>query len=295
MLIKIDMSAYDRIIWDFLRFILGSFGFDPSQIHWILNLTSSAFFSILVNGSPSPTFKASRGLRQGDPLSPYLFIILVEGSGQFMKQNMREGHLKGLVISPQTNPLSYLQFVDDALLLGKPTVQEARAIKKTLDVFLSTSGMKLKIDKSIILFFNTPNIIQQRITKILGFQRSSLPSRYLRDPLLDKAPRNPMLSKLENRLNSWTHRFLSLSGIILLIKLVLMVMLVYLFSVLATTVHIYQKIRSIQRNFLQEGTKRGKKWALIAWEKLCEPKSRGGLGLKDPQRLGQALATKIYQ
>lgn len=167
-----------------------------------------------------------------------------------MKQNMREGHLKGLVISPQTNPLSYLQFVDDALLLGKPTVQEARAIKKTLDVFLSTSGMKLKIDKSIILFFNTPNIIQQRITKILGFQRSSLPSRYLRDPLLDKAPRNLMLSKLENRLNSWTHRFLSLSGIILLIKLVLMVMLVYLFSVLATTVHIYQKIRSIQRNFL---------------------------------------------
>jgi hypothetical protein len=70
-------------------------------------------------------------------MSPYLFIILAEGLGRFLKKTQREGHLKGLVISPQTKPLSYLQFVDDTLLLGNPIVQEARAIKKSLDVFLS--------------------------------------------------------------------------------------------------------------------------------------------------------------
>jgi hypothetical protein len=101
MLLKLDMSkAYDKINWDFLRAIMGAFGFDPSWIQWILNLTSSTFFSILVNGSPSPTFNASQGLRKGDPMSPYLFIILTEGLGRFLKQTQREGHLKGLVISP---------------------------------------------------------------------------------------------------------------------------------------------------------------------------------------------------
>ena len=158
--------------------------------------------------------------------------------------------------------------------------------------------MKLNLDKSHIFFFNTPNIIQQRITRILGFQRSSLPSGYLGVPFINKDIRNTgwqeMLTKLENMLSCWTHIFLSLSGRLLLIKSILMAMMVYLFSVLATPEYIFKKIHSIQRNFLWGGTKRENKWALVAWEKMCEPKSRGGLGLKDPQRLSQALAAKIY-
>jgi hypothetical protein len=139
--------------------------------------------------------------------------------------------------------LTYLQFVDDTLLLGKPTVQEARAIKKALDVFLSASGMQLNLDKSHIFFFNTLNIIQQRITRILGFQRSSLPSRYLGAPLIDKAIRNTgwqeMLTKLENMLSCWTHRFLSLSGRILLIKSILMAMIgLFVLSFGNTRVHL---------------------------------------------------------
>jgi hypothetical protein len=300
MLLKLDLSkAYDRINWNFLKAMLGAFGFDPSWINWIISLSSMTLFSILVNDSPSPTFNASWGLRQGDPLSPVpLYYSSGKPIGRFLQHSQREGLLKGLEISPRTEPLTHLQFVDDTLLLGKPTVQEARALKKALDIFLSTSGMQINLEKSHIFFFNTPTILQRKIFGILGFQRSSLPSRYLGVPVLEKASKNlgwqDLLTKLETRLNCWTHRFLTFPIRILLIKSVLMVMSVYLFSVLVAPKYIYQKTRALQRKFLWGGSKRERKWALVAWDKFCIPKSQGGLGLKYPQKLSQALATKIF-
>jgi hypothetical protein len=82
MLIKLDLSKYfDRVSWQYLRSMLESFGFDSQWVNWILNLTSSAFFSILVNGVPSQPFSPSRGIRKGDPLSPFLFVLMAEGLG----------------------------------------------------------------------------------------------------------------------------------------------------------------------------------------------------------------------
>jgi hypothetical protein len=82
MLIKLDLSkSFDRVSWQYLRSMLESFGFDHQWVNWILNLTSSAFFSILVNGVPSQPFSPSRGIRQGDPLSPFLFVLMAEGLG----------------------------------------------------------------------------------------------------------------------------------------------------------------------------------------------------------------------
>ena len=85
MLLKHDMSkAFDKISWKFLKVVLVAFGFSISWANWVLALASSAFFSILVNGSPSTTFSATRGILQGDPLSPYLVIILAKGLGRFI-------------------------------------------------------------------------------------------------------------------------------------------------------------------------------------------------------------------
>jgi hypothetical protein len=90
MILKLDLSkAYDKINWNFLKSMLGAFGFNLSWISWIISLSSMKFFSILLNGSPSPNFNASRGQRHGDPLSLYLFIILVEGLGIFLQQSQR--------------------------------------------------------------------------------------------------------------------------------------------------------------------------------------------------------------
>jgi hypothetical protein len=94
MLIKLDLSkAFDRLSWQYMRSVLESFGFSSLWVDWILKLTSSPFFSILVNGTPSRPFCSTRGIRQGDPLSPFLFVIMAEGLGRYLKAAVLEGSL----------------------------------------------------------------------------------------------------------------------------------------------------------------------------------------------------------
>ena len=85
-MIKVDLAkTYDKVSWNLLKEVLIAYGFKHDWVRWISNLVSLAFFSILVNGAPSITFQASRGLRQGDPLSPFLFILMAEVLGRALK------------------------------------------------------------------------------------------------------------------------------------------------------------------------------------------------------------------
>jgi hypothetical protein len=122
MLIKLDLSKYFyRVSWQYFHFVLESFGFDKLWVNWVLKLTSSSFFSILVNGIPSHPFIPTRGIRQGDPISPFLFVLMVEGIGRYIKAEILEGSLKGLPLHNIDLAPSHSQFVDDTLLMNTPT------------------------------------------------------------------------------------------------------------------------------------------------------------------------------
>ena len=97
MMIKVDLAkAYDKVRWKFLKEVLRAFGFHHDWISWIGNLVSTAFFSILVNGAPTTPISATRRIRQGDPLSPFLFIIMAEGLRRALKERRQEGKISGL-------------------------------------------------------------------------------------------------------------------------------------------------------------------------------------------------------
>lgn len=87
-------------------------------------LVTSSRFSILLNGSPSKPFNPSRGLKQGDPLSPFQFILMMEGLGQAIKSAKAEGKIQGLKLTMNGNALNHQQFMDDTMLQGTPTVRE---------------------------------------------------------------------------------------------------------------------------------------------------------------------------
>lgn len=99
MILKLDLSkAFDKLGWTYMQKMLNAFGFSPMWVRWIMSLISSSFFSILVNGIPSQTFSPSREIRQGDPLSPFLFVLMVEGLGRHIKHALISQQLKGLSI-----------------------------------------------------------------------------------------------------------------------------------------------------------------------------------------------------
>jgi hypothetical protein len=298
MLIKLDLSKdFDRISWQYMRSLLEAFGFDNHWVDWIMRLTSSAFFSILVNGMPSQPFSPTRGIRQGDPLSPFLFVLMAEGLGRYLKASVLEGSLKGLPLHNIQPTPSHNQFVDDTLLLNTLTAREAIKLNSILTDFVDASGMALNLEKSKLYFFNTLVAIQNHISHLLGIPKSSLPSNYLGIPLTGAPTHNiswdSLLLSISNRLNNWTFRPLNIAARLVLLKFVLQALPTYLFTALATPQSVIQAIRNIQRNFLWHGHHPNKKWALVGWDKICKPKSLGGLGLQGPRETESSYGGKI--
>jgi hypothetical protein len=123
-LLKPDLSKdFDKLSLEYMHFFLLSFGFNSSWINWILNLTSSASFLILINGVPSHPFSPKRGIRQGDSLSLLLFIIMVKGQSRSIQASIANRTFAGLPLHGIDPLVSHNQFVDDTLMMGSPTVK----------------------------------------------------------------------------------------------------------------------------------------------------------------------------
>eukprot|EP00253_Pinus_taeda_P015841 PITA_15841 len=237
MIMKLDLSkAFDKLSWSYIQQMLLAFGFNATWARWIMNLISSPNFSILLNGSPSKPFRPSRGIRQRDPLSPFIFVLMAEGLNRLLHSAISSQTLKGISLHG-LHPLSHQQFVDDTMLFGHPSSQEASAFKDLLSLFSEASGTSINATISHLFFFHTPAFTQRNIARILGYSIATLPSKYLGTPLLDSAIKNSswrtLIDKLESRLSSWTFRSLNMASRLILIKTVLQVMPLYLFSVLA--------------------------------------------------------------
>eukprot|EP00253_Pinus_taeda_P018642 PITA_18642 len=143
MIMQLDLAkAYDKMNWTYIRKVLLAYRFDHNWVRWVMALVTSSSFSILVNASPSKNFTPSRGLMQGDPLSPFLFILMMEGLSHSIMHAKEVGNIKGLQLSKTSQALTHEQFVDDTMLQGIPTVKEALAYKKILSDFVMATDME---------------------------------------------------------------------------------------------------------------------------------------------------------
>lgn len=131
MLIKLDLEkAYDRLSWAYLEGILKSHGFDERWVKWNLSMVSTPVMSVMLNGTPFEAFNPTRGLRQGDPLSLFLFILAAEGLGRLVKEQLAMEQLKGLRICGNELPITHQKFVDDVMFYGQSSLKEAQQILK---------------------------------------------------------------------------------------------------------------------------------------------------------------------
>eukprot|EP00253_Pinus_taeda_P005455 PITA_05455 len=299
MMIKLDLSkAYDRLNWKYLCAVLEAYGFSKRWIEWIFSMISTPFFSILVNGNPTKPFNAYRGIRQGDPLSPFLFIVVADGLGRIIKRETRRNRLRGLKLWGNNLTITHQQFVDDIMLFGEVSLMEVRIIKEFLETFSEASGMEINKEKSCTFIFNTPEAIKAHLTRTLGFKQGNLPTKYLGNQL-DIHPtcmRNwqEVIDKIKKRLSNWAFRSLNIASRLVLLKAVLQAIPVYSLSIRAASKGVCAKMREIFGKFIWGGPTQQRKWALVSWTHLIKRKDEGGLGLRDPEILNKVLGAKLW-
>ncbi|CAN6691340.1 unnamed protein product [Malus baccata var. baccata] len=236
MAIKLDMAkAYDRVEWVFLLSMMAKLGFAPLFCHWIKECISTASFSILVNGNPTGFVLPERGLRQGDPLSPYLFLLCTEGLSMLIRRGIERGALHGFSVSAIGNPISHLFFADDSVLFGHASVEEARGMVEVLKTYARGSGQAVNLSKSSIFFGSkTSNRVRKKIGRTMGIQWKSGFGRYLGlQSDFGHSKRvvfEEVRDRLESRLAGWAEQFLSQAGKEVLVKAVAMAMPNYAMS-----------------------------------------------------------------
>ena len=151
-MIKIDLSkAYDRVNWIYLRVILAKLGFAGNFISWVMSSLSSVSFSLLINGVATKFFKSGRGLRQGCPLAPLLFLIVVEGLGRAILYAKACETYHGLSFGNDI-VLTHVLFVDDITMVNDGSEQSLSTLYDILLILFKASRMKVNDDKSSLYF-----------------------------------------------------------------------------------------------------------------------------------------------
>ncbi|GKA59975.1 RNA-directed DNA polymerase, eukaryota [Tanacetum coccineum] len=154
LIFKVDFEkAFDSVRWDFVDDVLNKFGFGERWRTWIQSCLRSSRGSILVNGSPTEEFQFFRGLKQGDPLSPFLFILIMESLHISFQRVVDAGLFTGIKINSMVN-LSHLFYADDAIFLGQWSELNIDSLVRVLDCFFRASSLRINMCKSKIMGVN---------------------------------------------------------------------------------------------------------------------------------------------
>ncbi|MCH94114.1 hypothetical protein A2U01_0015069, partial [Trifolium medium] len=224
--IKTDMAkAYDGVKWSFLQSTLESMGFPQHLTNTIMNCVKTVTFSILINGKPSKSFKPHRGLRQGDPLSPYLFIICANVFSGLISKSQSNKLTHGVKVAHGAPEISHLLFADDSLLFCRANAQEASVLKDIILEYQEASGQLVNMDKSEIIYSrHVPQETIDSIGQILPMRKVNQFSKYLGMPTQVGRSKKHVFNYIQDcvwkKIKGWKAKHLSFAGRSTLIKAV---------------------------------------------------------------------------
>ncbi|GAU43110.1 hypothetical protein TSUD_373050 [Trifolium subterraneum] len=294
---KVDFEkAYDSVDWGFLEYMLGRCGFCEKWIGWTRGCVFAGNLSVLVNGSPTPEINIQRGLKQGDPLAPFLFLLVVEGFSGVMRRAVELNLFKGFNIGRGLVEISHLQYADDTLCIGEASVENLWSLKAILRGFEMVSGLKVNFWKSGLMGINVSPTFLTMAATFLNCRLGSIPFKYLGLPV-GANPKNgstwePLLDHLRKRLNSWRNKHISFGGRIVMLNAVLNAIPIFYLSLLKMPVNVWKQVVRLQRVFLWGGVKGGNKIKWVKWSVVCRAKNKGGLGVRDVRIVNLSLLAK---
>ncbi|XP_056866982.1 uncharacterized protein LOC130512731 [Raphanus sativus] len=267
MAIKTDMSkAYDRVEWSFLASLMIKMGFDERLVDLIMCCVTSVSYQVLINGQPKGRILPRRGLRQGDPLSPFLFIMCTEALISLLNGAEAENKLTGLRVSHASPRISHLLFADDSLFFCKAETSQCKEIIDNLEIYGNASGQRLNVAKSSMFFGNRVEPSRkQEIKNVLGFSTEGGMGMYLGLPEHIGGSKMKVFSFVQDRFNG--RCYLLPQGIT-------------------------DKLKSTTSNFWWSSNQNSRGLHWIAWDEICTPKDSGGLGFRDFHDFNLALLAK---
>jgi hypothetical protein len=260
------------------------FNFPQRIISLIMFGISSSSNSILWNGSKTEDFTPTRGLRQGDPLSPYLFVLCMERLGAMISKYVSNGIWKPMQIAKDGTKLSHLFFADDVLLFAKATISSAGTIKEVLDRFCAMSGLKVSLVKS--KFCTSAGVSRNRrdvIATTTGINATDRFEKYLGFNMLQgKAKKQDFLGvydRVAAKLASWKSRLLNKPGRVVLANSVISSLPSYHMQIQWLPQGMCDDLDRTVRRFIWKGTG-DSGMHLVGWNKISQPRRFGGLGVR---------------
>ncbi|GAU41426.1 hypothetical protein TSUD_26060 [Trifolium subterraneum] len=283
--IKTDMAkAYNRIEWQFLKATLESMNFPQNMINTIIQCVSTVTFSILINGKPSRTFQPQRGIRQGDPLSPYLFILCADVLSAFITKAQTNHLIHGVKIAQGALEITHLLFAGDSLMFCRATEEETTHMKDLITMYEKASGQLVNYNKSELLFSRKiPQTTKLAIQNILPMPIVDHFEKYLGQPTFMGRSKNQTFNYIQDRvwkkLKEWKEKNLSFAGRSTLIKAVAQAIPTYVMSCFLLPKGLCKQMEKMMGRFWWGSNIDQKKIHWLNWKEIRKQKSLGFINL----------------
>jgi len=184
LIFKVDFEkAYDSVDWGFLEYMMIRVGMCEKWVNWMKAYVFGGSMSVLVNGSPTEEICIHRGLKQGDPLAPFLFLLVAEGFSGLMRNAVDRNLFEGFTFGNSDLVVSHLQYADDTLCIGKPMVENLWALKALLRGFEMVSDLKINFFKSSLIGVNVASDFMDLACNFLNCSEGSISFKYLGLPV----------------------------------------------------------------------------------------------------------------
>lgn len=288
--LKLDLhKAFDSIQWDFIMGALQKLNFPGKFLKWIYLCISTPSYSVKVNGSLCGFFEGRKGLRQGDPISPYLFAVAMNVLSSMLAQTPTNFKFHWKCIEMK---LTHLFYADDVLLFSNGDIASLTHLMDCVSHFSNASGLSPSIGKSSAYFGNCTEEFTSWFDTTYGIAHGQLPVRFLGVPLISTMLRHndcmPLLDKITARIGCWTSALLSLAGRVQLIKSVLYAIQAYWTNHFLLPASVHCKLQSLFTRFMWKGDVNTKGGAKISWDSICLLYAEGGLDFKHTKEWNQA-------